>query len=132
VKWFLTCLVVIIIAAVGWIKLQDFRLLDPRSAVSKATVVAYGHVVLSAQRPHVVIDEIWKRSASQEAVPIGTVVPFPAPAGSADHVLVCFTPHLLSRRLSPSAIFAIRDDRVGVPSMSLSEVKALCNASPRT
>lgn len=130
-KWLLTCLVAIIIAAVAWITLQDFRSLDPRSAVSKATVVAYGHVVVSAQRPHVVIDEIWKGSASSKAVAVGTVVPFPAPAGSADHVLVCFTPHLLSRRLSPSAILAVRGDRVGVPPMSLSEVKALCNAPPR-
>ena len=131
-KWLLTCLVAIIIAAVAWITLQDFRSLDPRSAVSKATVVAYGHVVVSAQRPHVVIDEIWKGSASSKAVAVGTVVPFPAPAGSADHVLVCFTPHLLSRRLFPSAILAVRGDRVGVPSMSLSEVKALCNAPPHT
>jgi hypothetical protein len=132
VKWILTCLVAVIIVAVGWITLQDFRSLDPRSAVNRATVVAYGHVVVSASRPHVVIDEIWKSSASSRAVAIGTVVPFPAPAGAADHVLVCFTPQLLSRRLSPSAIFAIRGDRVGSPSISLSEVKALCNAPPRT
>ena len=130
-KWVLTCLVAIIIAAVAWIMLQDFRSLDPRAAVSKATVVAHGHVV-SAPRPYVVIDEIWKSSAASGAVAIGTIVPFPVRGSSADQVLVCFTPHLLSRQLSPSAILAIRDDRVGSPSMSLSEVKALCSAPPRT
>ena len=131
-KWFLTCLVVVIIAVVGWMTLQNFRSLDPRLAVSKAAVVAYGHVVVSARRSHVVIDEIWKRSTSSEPVAIGTVVPFPVPAGSADQVLVCFTPHLLSRRLSLSVILAIHDDRVGEPSIPLSEVKTLCSAPPHT
>ena len=131
-KWLLTCLVVVIIAAVGWITFQDFRPLDPRSAVSKATVVAFGHVVVSAQRPHVVIDEIWKDSASSKAVAIGTVVPFPAPAGSADHVLVCFTPRVFSHRLSPSAIFAVRSDGVGLPPVPLLELKALCAGTPST
>ena len=130
-KWFLACLVPVIIAVVAWITLQDFASLDARSAISRATVVAQGHVV-SAPRPYVVIDEIWKASAASGVVAIGTIVPFPAHGSSADQVLVCFTPHLLSRQLSPSAILAIRDGRVGSPSISLSEVKALCSAPPRT
>jgi hypothetical protein len=131
VKWFITCLVAVIVAAVAWITLQDFRFLDPRLAVSRATVVGYGHVVASSP-PHIVIDEIWKSSTSSRAVAIGTIVPFPAPGASTDHVLVCFTPRLLSRRLSPSAILAIHDDHIGSFSISLSEIKALCNAPPRT
>ncbi len=130
-KRFLTCLVAVIIAVVVWITLQDFRSLDARSAITRAAVVAHGHVV-SAPRPYILIDEIWKSSGSSAAVAIGTIVPFPARGSSADGVLICFTPHLLSRQLSPSAILAIRDDRVGSPSMSLSEVKALCSAPPRT
>jgi len=89
VKWFIACLVAVIIAAVAWITSQDFRSFDPRLAVSRATVVGYGHVVASSP-PHIVIDEIWKPYASSQAVAIGTFVPFPAPSGSADRVLVCF------------------------------------------
>jgi hypothetical protein len=129
VKWFITCLVAVIIAAVACITSQNFRSFDPRLAVSRASVVGYGHVVASSP-PHIVIDEIWKPYASSQAVAIGTIVPFPAPVGSADRVLVCFTPRLLSRRLFPSAILAIHDDHVGSPSISLSEIKALCNAPP--
>ena len=130
-KWFIACLVAVIIAAVAWITSQYFGSFDPRLAVSRATVVGYGHVVVTSP-PHIVIDEIWKPSASSQAVAIGSMVPFPAPVGSADHVLVCFIPRLVSRRLSPSAILAIHDDHVGSPSISLSEIKALCNAPPRT
>jgi hypothetical protein len=131
VKWFIACLVAVSIAAVAWITSQYFGSFDPRLAVSRATIVGYGHVVVSSP-PHILIDEIWKPSASSQAIAIGTIIPFPAPVGSADRVLVCFTPRLLSRRLFPSAILAIHDDHVGSPSISLSEIKALCNAPPHT
>ena len=130
-KWFIACLVAVSIAAVAWITSQYFGSFDPRLAVNRATIVGYGHVVVSSP-PHILIDEIWKPSASSQDVAIGTVVPFPARVGSADRVLVCFTPRLLSRRLFPSAILAIHDDHVGSPSISLSEIKALCNAPPDT
>jgi len=131
VKWFFTCAVGVIIAAVAWITLQYFRSLDARSAVSRATVVAHGHVV-SAPQPYIVIDEIWKSSAFSGAVAIGTIIPFPARGGSADQVLVCFTPGVFSHRLSPSAILAVRSDGVGIPPVPLSELKALCAGTPST
>ena len=75
-KWFIACLVAVSIAAVAWITSQYFGSFDPRLAVSRATVVGYGHVAVSSP-PHIVIDEIWKPSASSQAVVIGTpaVVP---------------------------------------------------------
>ena len=130
-KWFIMCLVAVAIAAVAWITLQDFRSLDARSAISRATVVAHGHVV-SAPRPYIVIDEIWKSSASSGAVAIGTIVPFPARGGSADQVLVCFTPRVFSHRLIPSAILAVRSDGVGIPPVPVSELKTLCAGTPNT
>ena len=130
-KWLVTALVACAIALIGWITLQDFQTLDPRTAVTKATVVAYGHVVASS-RSHIVIDEIWKRSGSPDTIAVGSVVSFTIPDKSVDRALVCFSPRLLSQRLSPSAIFAVRDDSVGSPAVSLSELKALCTAMPRT
>jgi heme/copper-type cytochrome/quinol oxidase subunit 2 len=131
VKWLITFLVVAAVAVFAWITLQDTRELDARSAVVKAHVVAYGRV-FSSPRPHMVIDEIWKRSGASESIRIGTVVGVPVADSSFDHVLVCFTQHMFSHRLSPSAIFAVRGDGVGLPAVPLSDLKALCAATPST
>jgi len=130
-KWLIALLVVAVILVFGWITLQDMGELDPRSAVSRAQVVAYGRVI-SSPRPHMLIDEIWKRSVSSESVRIGTVVPIPVADGSFDHALVCFTSRMFSHRLSASAIFAVRGQGVGLPAVPLSELKALCAATPST
>jgi hypothetical protein len=131
VKWFITFLIVAVIAVFGWITLQDMRTLDPRSAVGQAQVVAYGRVI-SSSRPHIVIDEIWKTSDHSGSVALGTVIPFSVADRTFDHALVCFTPRMFSHRLSPSAILAVRGDSVGLPPVPLSELKALCAATLRT
>jgi hypothetical protein len=130
VKWLIISLIAGVIAVLGWITLQDFRTLDPRTAVTKATVVAYGHLVASP-RSHIVIDELWKGSGSAD-VSVGAVVPFAMPDSSVDRALVCFTPRLFSQRLAPSAIFAVRHESVGAPAVPLSDLKALCATTPRT
>jgi hypothetical protein len=129
-KWLITSLIGIVIAVGAWIALQDSRELDPRSAVSQAQLVAYGHV-RSSPRPHMVIDEIWKESGSSESIRIGIVVPIPVADGSFDHALVCFTPRMFSHRLSASAIFPVRGAGVGLPAVPLSELKALCAAGAK-
>jgi len=77
-KWLIALLVVAVILVFGWITLRDMGELDPRSAVSRAQVVAYGRVI-SSPRPHMLIDEIWKRSASSESVRMGQSFPFRLP-----------------------------------------------------
>jgi hypothetical protein len=130
VKRLLTALAVGAIAVIGWITFQDFRTFDPRTAVTRASVVAYGHVITSP-RSHIVIDEIWK-SESSSGIAAGTIVPFSITDNSADRALVCFTPRLFSRQLSVSNVFFVRGDRVGSPAVPLSDLKALCVATPRT
>jgi hypothetical protein len=131
VKWLIIFLLVGVVAVFGWITLQDFRTLDPRTAVTKAAVVAYGHVVTSP-RSHIVIDEIWKGSGSNNTITVGANIAFTMPQEGSDRALVCFSPRLLSRQLAPSAIFAVRSDSVGLPPVPLSELKALCAATPST
>jgi len=130
-KWLIAFMIVAVIAVFGWITLQDLRELDPRSAVAQAQVVAYGRVIPSP-RPHMLIDEIWKRTGSSESVRVGTVVSVPVADSLFDHALICFTPHMFSHRLSPSAVFAVRNDGVGLPPVPLSELKALCAGTPST
>jgi hypothetical protein len=131
VKWLVISLVAAAVAALAWITLQDFRSLDPRTAVTRASVVAYGHVVTSP-RSHIVIDEIWKRSGSADAITVGTIIPFTMPKGGSDRALVCFSPRLHSQQLAPSAVFAVREESVGFPAVRLSELKDLCAATPST
>jgi hypothetical protein len=131
VKWLITSLVVAVIGVFAWVTLQDMRELDPRAEVTRAGVVAYGHVVFSP-RPHIVIDEIWKRSDPSESVAIGAAIPLPVADSSFDRALICFTPRIFSRRLSPSAVFAVRDAGVGLPPVPLSDLKALCTGTPNT
>ena len=130
-KWLIISLVVAVVAVFGWITLQDVRQFDPRTAVRRAEVVAYGRVI-SSPRPHIVIDEIWKKSDGCDSVRIGSIIPWSIADNSFDHALVCFTPRVFSHRLSPSAIFSVRGDSVGLPPVPLSELKALCAATPHT
>ena len=131
VKWLIISLVVVVVAVFGWITLQDVRQLDPRTAVRRAEVVAYGRVIPSP-RPHILIDEIWKKSDGSDSVRIGSIISWSVADDSFDHALVCFTPRVFSHRLSPSAIFAVRGDSVGLPPVPLSELKALCAATPHS
>jgi hypothetical protein len=130
----LICVGAAFVAALAWITLEDFAPVDIRSQVARSQVVAYGHFVSDASRPHIVIDELWKRSTGADAVAVGSTVPFRIPAGSRapDAAVVFFARRLLSRRLSPSAVLAVYGDTVGSPQMPLSELKALCIATPST
>jgi hypothetical protein len=133
-KWISVCVGAAFIAALAWITLEYWSPPDIRSQIQHSQVVAYGHFVSDASRPRIVIDEIWKRSSSADSVAVGSTVPFTLPASShaPDAAIVCFAPRLLSRRLAPSAVFAVYGDHVGLPPLSLSEVKALCAATPST
>jgi hypothetical protein len=108
-KWILICVGVAFVAALAWITLEDLAPLDIRSQITRSQVVAYGHFVSDGSRPHIVIDEIWKRATSADSVVLGSTVPFTIPASSRapDGFVVCFAPQLLSRRLSLSLPFSL-------------------------
>jgi len=133
-KRLLLCLAVAFVGALVWITVEDFRPLDIRSQVSTSSVIAYGRFVSEGARSHIVIDEIWKHSPSADPISVGASLPhrIASAAKPPDAVVVFFSPRLLSRQLSPAAIVAVYGDRVPAADMSLSELKALCAASPST
>ena len=132
-KWLL---IGIGIAAVGWltwVTVQDLSAIDIRSQASRAAAIGYGTLHTANGSSHIIIDEIWKQSASGSSLTVGTAVyapPFGSDSQHPDGFIVFFhgTGLLGSGRLRSAAILAIYQGRVASENMSVSEAKALCVA----
>jgi len=132
-KWILCFAVLLVVGVIVWIAVDAFRPInvrsDVRSAISRSATIAYGHVVAANGHSRIVIDEIWKNPSSGSVPSIGSSVASPLPAeAKPSSVILCFR----AGRTSPSSIIAVDGDRVPAADMSLSEVKALCGATPGT
>jgi hypothetical protein len=118
------------IGALVWISIEDSReLLDVRSAVPRASAIAYGRFISDGARSRIVIEEIWRHAASGDPVAVGASLPHRIASGATapDGMVILFSPQWLSRRLVPGTIIEVYGDRVA--EMSVSEFKALCGAS---
>jgi hypothetical protein len=128
--WIPVLAAVTLVGAIIWGVIADAtRPLDIRADVSRAAIVAYGHVASEGGRSRVVVQEIWKHSSSAAPLSIGASFPSRLPAGAKpDSLILFFSAH----ESSPDAIIAVYGDRVPAAEMSLPELKALCAASPGT
>jgi hypothetical protein len=121
--------VIIVLGAIVWVAVDALRPIDVRSDISHSATVACGHVVAADRHSRIIIDEIWKQPSSGAIPSIGSSIPSPLPADAQPSlVILCFR----TGRTSPSSIIAVYGDRIPVANMSVSDVKALCAATPGT
>jgi hypothetical protein len=132
-KWLLIGIGIAAVAWLVWITVQDLSPIDIHSQASRAAAIGYGTLHTASGSSHIIIDEIWKQSASGSPLTVGTAVYTP-PLGSGsrhpDGFIVFFTASGLSGSgpLRPGAIVAVYQGRVASEDMSLSDAKALCVA----
>ena len=130
-KWLLICVGVVVIGWLVWVTVQDLSPIDVRKQASRATAIGYGTLHTANGSSHIVIDEIWKQSASGSAITVGTAVyapPLESGNRHPDGFIVFFGSAGLpgGGRPRSNAILAVYQGRVASEDMSLSEAKALC------
>lgn len=134
VKLMLICFGPVLIVGLVWISVHDFSPIDFRSQVYRSVAVGYGTLDTSTARSHIVIEEVWKQSASGSQLAIGTAVYAPSlqSTNPPDGFIVFFSraPLVRSSPLRPSAIVAVYQDRVASEQVTVSEAKTLCAADP--
>jgi hypothetical protein len=139
-KWWLSCIVAAFLGALAWITFEDVSTLnDPRSAASHAAAIVLCSVHSEQPNPHLVVEEIWKLAPSGHDLSVGTSISFtpsgPASARILSKAVVFFRRPLWSRngKLQKDAVFFFDGDVVLLsPRMTISELKAICVATPGT
>jgi len=132
-KVFLLVGILLVVAAAVWIAIDALRPIhipeDPRSDISRAATIAYGHITVTDGHSRIVIDEIWKQPPSDHVPSIGWSMRSPLPTDAKpDSVILCF--HHGGN--SPYSILSVQGDRIPAANLSLQNLKALCAATPRT
>jgi hypothetical protein len=136
----LPCIIAAFLGALAWITFEDVSTLnDPRSAASHAAAIVLCSVHPEQPNPHLVFEEIWKPGPSSNELSVGTSISFSPSGSSSDHLpsraVVFFRRPIWSRsgNLQKDAIFYFDGDVVRrSPQMTISELKAICVATPGT
>jgi len=139
VKWLLLCIVAAVLGALAWITFEDVSTLnDPSSAASHAAAIVLCSVHPEQPSPHLVVEEIWKPAPGHD-LSVGTSISFtpsgPASARIPSKAVVFFRRPLWPRngKLQKDAVFYFDGDVVLLsPRMTISELKAICVATPGT
>ena len=133
-KWLLICVGAAVVGRLVWVTVEDLSPIDLRVQASRAAAIGYGtlHPVNGSSR--IVIDEVWKQSASGSSLSVGTAVyTSSADRGSRhpDGFIVFFGRAGLfgSGPLQSNAVVAVYKGRVATNDISVAEAKALCVAS---
>jgi hypothetical protein len=139
-KWLLLCIVAAFLGALAWITFEDVSTLsDPRSAASHAVAIVLCNVHREQPNPHFVVEEIWKPAPGAHDLSVGSSISFAPPgfasARTLSKAVVFFRRPLWSRtgKLQKNAVFYFDGDVVlHSPRMTISELKAICVATPGT
>lgn len=133
-KRLLLCIVLAFLGVMAWLTILDVRPIDVHSRIDRSPVIAYGRFVAGGSRSQVVIEQVWKHPGAGAPVSVGSSVSYSVPSDTQlpDGAVIFFSLQPISRKLSADATMPVYGERVPGFRMSLSELKALCEANPST